>query len=1496
MFKALLKTLPTLTGNFKLACKVDHIDKKYMEDGSEVFETNIQQASLQPLQNKLFNRDIQLSLLNDKYEHDIKKFYNKYLNTFYNENYSYSKNDFKYYDETTNSDYSSRNKNYEFGCKRISYFNTGYQYEFFCPIYIDNYEDLPKYLDIKININNYKHKTIRINLANDNSKNYLFRYLDLYIRKIDNKIIFFNNDTKQATYFGIDAKNGGFVAIKDNNVKSLYEYQVPINEFNKTINNGFVRNELVMKQIIPLAFQFNIFDLFTEQEKKIFLFTRVNNISANFSNGLNLPLYDINTNHDELFSYKYKYNSQSNYLIREKDTSINILNRPNKYSLKEKYLREYQYDKITPMYNHWVLAPNDEYDYYINLNINYTLDDQYGEFPNINNLRSVYLNLDSDKNINILESIGNDDYMYNLKNYINNWYTLYKESLTNEDDFISFLSNKNIWSNPINNYAYYKGILYNLNNINNDENLYDIDYFGVFVKPNFNILGKNDIFDEVDILIDKYSKNKNCVYDLDKNQFILGENNIKKNENINIKTNVKIKNSEYKFEEKTQYKPFNLNKKIYYNVEELPEDISINENDKIEGYIKLDRIYNVNNISVLNNYDNVWYQYSYDKDKKQLNSSPININSNAEFFIKTKLVAEENIERQINDKTKYIYVYQENNNGYFEKSKENEDEEHKIYYIKENNSDEENNSTEDIVCIQIINEEQLNYVKDKYVKDNQIYIYHSIPTYTILNDNLEKNIIKVDIKDHPKPIDGKNIKNFTFYSKGLFKYTDENLYNLYYPINRENLSIVEVNSTIREKILSNNPYYIVYKGKYNQYFEKYNELEETNESEETTNNQNIVIYYPLYDSPYISDEEANYQKNIMENYVYEKEKDIFVYNEKLNQYQNYISVNLEEIFNELSDKIYDEISLIEKFDDNHKSNIVRILFKIFELLNKDNKELSSYTGLKNIFDQNINESLEKNNFKNSDGKDINESINNLLSKFDYIFDTNFNVYDLIDKQYYNVVGDQNDPIINEYDEYEYYYYKNGNIKKNIIENIFINLIFGIKIKDIRKFNYNYILDKDIPYILNGEQYNIKLSTIINNLVLFDLYQENSGQYYLMDCLEKSDDENISDKILEYGEIRNGNYIKDYKENIFILLNYLYSIDHDYIISLIKHYDIDLYEEFESQKPLTIDFDESLIEKYKINIYNDIIYTCINPTNNKKYAFIFYQPTIDNTIMTFNINNGILFDIIDETKLSDDKNYDIFFYYFNKITPYLKTPLFSNFINIINYNNIIIKLTRIQQNLNLYSDFISDNNIINMEKIDVYNMFDKDKSNYYVNCGEHYIKKGSNSKISLYRYTNFIKPAFIDSDDISLYNIKYKSYNKKMGENNIYLSYNVDINNYPGVKIFDDPEISAYDNENMVYELEYKHFNSNKYFILPETIEIKLNKRFTYDEILENEKQENVLKVFKKYINRYQKIKLSENEILFLFNKYDLKFYSNPIYLKFNKEEKLYDLKYMFTLL
>ena len=64
MFKSLLRTLPSLTGNVTLACKITDVD---------IQENNIsigycREAELKPLQNNLFNRYVSVNLSTGSYK------------------------------------------------------------------------------------------------------------------------------------------------------------------------------------------------------------------------------------------------------------------------------------------------------------------------------------------------------------------------------------------------------------------------------------------------------------------------------------------------------------------------------------------------------------------------------------------------------------------------------------------------------------------------------------------------------------------------------------------------------------------------------------------------------------------------------------------------------------------------------------------------------------------------------------------------------------------------------------------------------------------------------------------------------------------------------------------------------------------------------------------------------------------------------------------------------------------------------------------------------------------------------------------------------------------------------------------------------------------------------------------------------------------------------------------------------------------------------------
>ena len=62
MFKPLLRTLPTLSGNFTIACKLREFNK---ENNNEYY-TYVRLANMIPLQNFMANKDLELNLLNGK--------------------------------------------------------------------------------------------------------------------------------------------------------------------------------------------------------------------------------------------------------------------------------------------------------------------------------------------------------------------------------------------------------------------------------------------------------------------------------------------------------------------------------------------------------------------------------------------------------------------------------------------------------------------------------------------------------------------------------------------------------------------------------------------------------------------------------------------------------------------------------------------------------------------------------------------------------------------------------------------------------------------------------------------------------------------------------------------------------------------------------------------------------------------------------------------------------------------------------------------------------------------------------------------------------------------------------------------------------------------------------------------------------------------------------------------------------------------------------------
>ena len=158
--------------------------------------------------------------------------------------------------------------------------------------------------------------------------------------------------------------------------------------------------------------------------------------------------------------------------------------------------------------------------------------------------------------------------------------------------------------------------------------------------------------------------------------------------------------------------------------------------------------------------------------------------------------------------------------------------------------------------------------------------------------------------------------------------------------------------------------------------------------------------------------------------------------------------------------------------------------------------------------------------------------------------------------------------------------------------------------------------------------------------------------------------------------------------------------------------------------------------------------------------------------------------------------------------------------------------------------------------------------------------------------------FINNDNSDIYTKKYNVFNKE----------NINIYKYNGIKYYEGKYSKATESfmlngnietPTILNQYEYKHFNDNVLYNLPEEIVIDDKKVYTYDDLVKYKENDNEILEEKKNIllKYFNDLGLDYNNIiLFLFNKYDSNMTIEPIKLRANKNEKLYKVSYKFKLI
>ena len=165
-----------------------------------------------------------------------------------------------------------------------------------------------------------------------------------------------------------------------------------------------------------------------------------------------------------------------------------------------------------------------------------------------------------------------------------------------------------------------------------------------------------------------------------------------------------------------------------------------------------------------------------------------------------------------------------------------------------------------------------------------------------------------------------------------------------------------------------------------------------------------------------------------------------------------------------------------------------------------------------------------------------------------------------------------------------------------------------------------------------------------------------------------------------------------------------------------------------------------------------------------------------------------------------------------------------------------------------------------------------------------------NKIDQYIYNNRSKIFIINSNDKKTY---------IADKNNIYIS-NINIYKYDQIAYIENEEDT---NIKFIDQIEYKHFNNNLIYNLPNEI------KFTHDDVEyfyieklnEFKSSSKCYEYFKKYLkNNYMNIIDNENDYLFLFNKYNITYIQeDEVYHSLNNIDymsKVYKIIYKLNLI
>ena len=231
-----------------------------------------------------FNSYVDENLLNYEHKDNIRDFYNKVGNYFYKESINPRLQLKQPIIVGSEEKVDTYNDIYDMGLSRISYKLHNKSFQFFCPIWLEDFGvgDTLKFTftfrsrSKEDNGEIVYHEHMSKSFILDNNEVGLSEYHSKFINYFNNYIKYLSSDQKKIgnnlinidfkrdfmTVEGVDVKAGSVRTINTSlTLSNLYSRERPLMEFDKLLIDNFANNNLITKQLFNFNFIFNIEDI-----------------------------------------------------------------------------------------------------------------------------------------------------------------------------------------------------------------------------------------------------------------------------------------------------------------------------------------------------------------------------------------------------------------------------------------------------------------------------------------------------------------------------------------------------------------------------------------------------------------------------------------------------------------------------------------------------------------------------------------------------------------------------------------------------------------------------------------------------------------------------------------------------------------------------------------------------------------------------------------------------------------------------------------------------------------------------------------------------------------------------------------------------------------------------------------------------------------------------------------------------------------------------------